>query len=168
MLPTCCCACGIGAASATWLHRDTAVPAGWLQHHLCILGYLRLPLQGVKNNLAMKHVPWVLPRNDTLAGGCQPAAQAPHSAAGRGFEQPPSLLAVHPTNSPLLPCRPARPAWRPGGRLHADECGGPAACGPPVAQVHRGRAVRPRRELHGPRGLLAWAMVNTPGCWAAQ
>lgn len=25
-------------------------------------------MKGVKNNLAMKHVPWVLPRNDTLAG----------------------------------------------------------------------------------------------------
>jgi hypothetical protein len=27
-------------------------------------------MKGVKNALAMKHVPWVLPRNDTLAGGC--------------------------------------------------------------------------------------------------
>ena len=100
MLPACCRACGSGAASAAWLHRDTALPAGWLQHLPCITGYLCLPLQGVKNNLAMKHVPWVLPRNDTLAGGCQPAVQALHSAAGRHFEQPLPLLAIHPTNSP--------------------------------------------------------------------
>jgi hypothetical protein len=26
-------------------------------------------MKGVKNALAMKHVPWVLPRNDTRAGG---------------------------------------------------------------------------------------------------
>jgi hypothetical protein len=33
-------------------------------------------MKGVKNALAMKHVPWVLPRNDTLACGRRAAWQA--------------------------------------------------------------------------------------------
>lgn len=76
------------------LHRD-----GWPHEQPLHASLLRLPaptictqcsLQGVKNNLAMKHVPWVLPRNDTLAGTPAPAQQAAGSRK-RQTGRPPDL-----------------------------------------------------------------------------
>ena len=117
----------------------------------------------------MKHVPNVLPRNDTMAG-------ARLSSAGDWLcvvlcvcrqVQPPTALrlasiALPPTLLPCLgpACRASWAAWRPGGRLHPDAQGGPAQGGPPVAQVHRGCALRPRCES---QGRACWP-GSCPGC----